>query len=160
MTVVESVGQRLRLSQSVQVDFHGARESARQVIAGLYPVRGECDNLVDDLSKELLPGWSEDWQALERERWDQMRVRALESLAQQFQTERQYLPALQTALAAVSVDPFRDTAQRIVIEVHIAEGNFASALKRYKDYRAFLRRELNVAPSPQMTKLAQELMST
>ena len=31
---------------------------------------------------------------LERERWDQMRVYALEILAQQFQAAERYLPAL------------------------------------------------------------------
>lgn len=66
-----------------------------------------------------------------------------------------YLPALQ---AAIAVDPIRETAHRIVIEVHIAEGNVAGAIKRYHDYRAFLRRELKVVPSPQMTRLVQNLL--
>ncbi len=117
-------------------------------------------DLVSDLSRELLPGWAEDWLIWERDRWDQMRVYALESLAQQFQAKEQFLPALQAALAAMTVDPIRETAHRIVIEVHLAEGNVASALQRYRNYRAFLRRELNVGPSQQMNQLVKDLMPT
>ncbi|TRO56199.1 bacterial transcriptional activator domain-containing protein, partial [Streptomyces sp. IB201691-2A2] len=118
------------------------------------------DRLVEDLSQQLLPGWEEDWLALERERWDQMRLYALESLAQQFQSASQYLPALQAALAATAVDPIRETPHRILVEVHLAEGNVASAIKRYRDYRRFLQRELRVAPSPQMTQLVRNLTPT
>ncbi|MBT2393405.1 bacterial transcriptional activator domain-containing protein [Streptomyces sp. ISL-1] len=160
VSVVDCVGQRLVLSPSIRVDLHGVRESARQVIKGQAPLPPEWDRLVGDLSRELLPGWTEDWLLVERERWDQMRVYALEGLAQQFQAAEQYLPALQAALAVIAIDPIRETAHRMVIEVHLAEGNVASALRRYRDYRAFLQRELRVAPSPRMTELVQNLTPT
>ncbi|AMW08142.1 hypothetical protein A4E84_00405 [Streptomyces qaidamensis] len=148
------------LSPAVHVDLHRVWESARQVIERVQPVPVDWACRVSDLSRELLPGWAEDWLILERERWDQMRVYALESLAQQCQEADQYLPALQAAVAAMNIDPIRETAHRIVIQVHIAEGNVASALKRYHNYRAFLSRELNVAPSSQMTQLVRNLTTT
>ena len=160
LTAIESVGPRLMLSPSVCVDLHRVWESARHVTEGVGTLPIDWASLVSDLSRELLPGWSEDWLILERERWDQVRVYALEGLAQQFQVADQYLPALQAALAAMAVDPIRETAHRIVIEVHLAEGNVANALKRYHDYRAFLRRELNVAPSRQMPQLVRDLSPT
>ncbi|MGW9594350.1 AfsR/SARP family transcriptional regulator [Streptomyces chartreusis] len=160
VTAIETVGPRLALSRHVRVDLHRVWESAHQVTEGVRPLPIDWTSLVSDLSRELLPGWYEDWLTVERERWGQMRVYALESLAQQFQAADQYLPALQAALAAMAVDPIRETAHRIVIEVHLAEGNVANALKRYRDYRAFLRRELNVAPSPQMTQLIRDLSPT
>lgn len=131
------------------------RDSARQIVDGATPSPVGWDALVDDLSRELLPGWSAEWLLTERDRWGELRVYALESPAQQFQEGEHYLPALQ---AAIAVDPIRETAHRIVIEVHIAEGNVAGAIKRYHDYRAFLRRELKVVPSPQMTRLVQNLL--
>ncbi|MGW1374425.1 bacterial transcriptional activator domain-containing protein [Streptomyces sp. NPDC002446] len=158
--MIDSVDRRLLLTPSIRVDLHEVWASARQVIAGHGPLPVGRDGLIGDLSRELLPGWAEDWLVLERERWDQTRVYALESLAQQFQSAGHYLPALQAALAAMTVDPIRETAHRIVIEVHIAEGNLASAVKRYQDYRAFLHRELRVAPSRQMTQLVEDLMPT
>jgi DNA-binding SARP family transcriptional activator len=160
VTVIDSVGQRLLLSPSIRVDLRGVWESARQVIEGLSPLPLGWETLAGDLSRELLPGWTEDWLLMERERWDQMRVYALEGLAKQYQAVEQYLPALQAALAAIAVDPIRETAHRIVIEVHLAEGNVASALKRYQGYRAFLQRELRVEPSSQMAQLVRNLTPT
>ncbi|MEU4496969.1 bacterial transcriptional activator domain-containing protein [Streptomyces sp. NPDC023998] len=121
---------------------------------------GWSEDLFDKLSRQLLPGWSEDWLIMERERWDHLRVYALESLAHRCQMAQDYLHALQMALAVIAIDPIRETAHRIVIEVHLAEGNVASALKRYHDYCDFLRQELNVAPSPQMTRLVRDLIPT
>ncbi|MFE0921259.1 MULTISPECIES: AfsR/SARP family transcriptional regulator [Streptomyces] len=157
VTAIESLGQRLRLSPSVRVDLHRGWATARHVVSGQPLLAAHDEALVEDLSRGLLPYWSEDWLVLERERWDQMRVHALEDLAQQYQETENYVSALQTAMSAIAIDPFRETAQRIVIEVHVAEGNLASALKRYRDYEAFLQRELNVSPSPQMTQLLAHL---
>jgi DNA-binding SARP family transcriptional activator len=115
------------------------------------------DRLVDDLAEPLLLGWDDEWLTLERGRWDQMRPYALESLAQHLLAAGRYLAAQQAALAATAVDPYRETAHLIAIEVHAAEGNVASAIKRYEDYRRRLRRELSVSPSPRMTRLIQDL---
>ncbi|MEU8992873.1 bacterial transcriptional activator domain-containing protein [Streptomyces sp. NPDC048558] len=156
--MIDSVGQRLLLSPSIRVDLHDVRECSRQVIAGLSPLPTDWDGLIGALSRELLPGWTEEWLILERERWDQERVYALESLSQQLLTAERYLPALQAALTAIAVDPIRETAHRTLIEVHLAEGNVACAIKRYQDYRAFLQRELRVAPSPQMTQMLRDSM--
>ncbi|MFC8095440.1 BTAD domain-containing putative transcriptional regulator [Streptomyces sp. NPDC057301] len=160
VTVIDSVGQRLLLSPSIQVDLYDVWDSARQIISGLNSVPDNWDRLAGDLSKELLPGWTEEWLFLERERWSQTRVYALESLAQQLQVAGHYLPAVQAALTAIAVDPIRETAHRIVIEVHLAEGNVASAIKRYQDYRSFLQQELGVGPSPQMAELVRDMMPT
>ncbi|MFE7637354.1 BTAD domain-containing putative transcriptional regulator [Kitasatospora sp. NPDC057518] len=154
---VESPGQWLRLAPAVRVDLRYARRSARQVVAGLDRLPVNCDAIVDDLAAELLPGWEEEWLTLERERWDQLRLYALEGLAHQLCDAERYLSALQTALAAIAIDPVRETAHRIVVEVHLAEGNLASALRSYQHYRSFLQRELNVAPSPKMTGLVRNL---
>ncbi|MFE0193355.1 BTAD domain-containing putative transcriptional regulator [Streptomyces sp. NPDC059008] len=159
-TVIDSAGQRLRLSPSVDVDLDAMRKTAQRVIAGLSPLPADCDALVGELNRELLPGWPDDWLMLERERWDQARLHALESLAQQLQEAGEYLPALQTALTAIAIDPIRETAHRIIVEIHIAEGNIACALKRYHTYRELLQQELEVAPSQQMTRLVEEVIST
>ncbi|GGX37178.1 AfsR/SARP family transcriptional regulator [Streptomyces lomondensis] len=113
--------------------------------------------LIAALRCELLPDWSEDWLVLERENWDQLRLHVLELLARRLQEEQCYVPALQTAQSAAAIDPVRETAHRIVMEVHIAEGNAASALKRYQAYKEFLLRELNISPSQQMAQLVQDL---
>jgi len=160
-TVIERVGPQLRLSPAVCVDLHDVQRQAGQVLEeGLPPAPGcSCDALVEALSRELLPAWTEEeWLVFERERWDQVRLHALEDLAHQLLSTEQYLGALKTALAGVAIEPIRETAHRIVIEVHLAEGNTASALRHYQRYRALLQRELGVAPSRRMAALVNVLL--
>ncbi|MER6678052.1 BTAD domain-containing putative transcriptional regulator [Streptomyces sp. NPDC000983] len=157
VTLIDCIGQRLRVAPVVRVDVLGRCDAARQIIdgPGLPPSEGE--DLIAEFTRELLPGWPDEWLTSDRERWNQMRLYALESLAQQLLTARQYLPALQAALAATAIDPIRETAHRTVIEVHLAEGNVASAVRCYQHYEAYLQQELRVSPSPQMTDLLQGL---
>ena len=160
-TVVECAGPRLRLSPSVRVDLRAVHRQIRDLpdggSGGADPDR---EDLVAALSRELLPEWADDWLVIDRERWDQVRLHALEDVAEQFLAGQRYLAALKTALAAIAVEPIRETAHRIVIEVHLAEGNPASALRHYRRYQAQLHRELGVAPSSRMVRLASTLLSS
>ncbi|MFF3207699.1 bacterial transcriptional activator domain-containing protein [Streptomyces sp. NPDC002962] len=158
--MIEAVGQRLYLSPSTSADLYFARNSARKVMSGSYPAPEDSDGFIEELSRDLLPGWHDDWIMFERERWDQTRLYALESLAQKLHETHQYLPALQAALAASAIDQIRESAHRIIIEIHLSEGNVASALKRYRDYREMLHRELQVAPSAQMTQIIRNRTSS
>ncbi|MFE9023911.1 BTAD domain-containing putative transcriptional regulator [Streptomyces sp. NPDC007808] len=155
--LITSLGQRLVLSPDVSVDLHEEWEAARRGAEGSQPLQSDWEHMANAFGKELLPGWTDEWLMFERARWDQLRVYALETIAQTFQGAGQYLPALQAAIKAISVDPVRETAHRIAIEVHLAEGNVASAIKCYQQYRTLLQRELRVNPSPQMTQLIRDL---
>lgn len=159
---IDSVDHSLALTPAVSVDFREAWDAADRLVSGhgTLPGSSDGDRLVADLSQVLLPGWDDEWLLIERERWDQLRLYALEALAQQFQTQGRHLSALQTSLAAVSIDPFREIPHRIAVEVHLAEGNVACAVKRYQDYRRLLQMELKVAPSPQLTRLVRDLTRT
>ncbi|MCX2185541.1 SARP family transcriptional regulator [Streptomyces sp. SKN60] len=158
VTAVECVDRRLRLAPVVAVDLHCVRGAAqRSVTDGAPPA--EHEDLVARLRDELLPHWPDEWLVLERERWDQLRLHALEALAERLRREGEYLDAFQTALTASQIDPIRETAQRILVEILLAEGNRACAVKRYQEYRRLLRRELAVEPSPLMTRLVQDAIS-
>ena len=157
-TVVECAGPRLRLSPSVRLDFQDVHRQIRDLERGSLIADRDPECLIADLSRELLPDSIDDWLVLERERWDQVRVHALEGLAERLLARNQYLCALKAALAAIAVEPIRETAHRIVIEVHLAEGNPASAFRYYQRYRAHLQREIGVPPSPRMTRLASTLL--
>ncbi|MFH0521511.1 BTAD domain-containing putative transcriptional regulator [Streptomyces sp. M41] len=159
-TVVVSDAQRLALSPGISVDHGEVCRSARQLLErddGPQAKPGDLVRLVEELGRPLLPGWDDEWLILERERWDQMRLYALEGLAQHFLALGRYLAAHQAAFTATAVDPYRETAHRIAIEVHAAEGNVACAVKHYLEYRRLLQRELRVSPSPRMTELIRDL---
>jgi DNA-binding SARP family transcriptional activator len=50
-------------------------------------------------------------------------------------------------------EPLRETAHRLMIEVHLREGNAYEALRTYHKFYDLVRRELGLTPSPQMQAL-------
>jgi DNA-binding SARP family transcriptional activator len=158
---IDQAGTRLELAPNIRVDIHEVMARRPHVPDGAscQPSTNGWEARVGLLSQELLPNWPDDWLVLERERWDQLRLHTLEDLVQQLCAQEQFTAALQTALAAIAIEPIRETAHRLVIQVHLAEGNAASAVKHYQRYRVLLRRELGVTPSQQMDQLIRPLMS-
>jgi DNA-binding SARP family transcriptional activator len=161
VSVIECAGPRLRLAAAVQVDQRVVLGEARRIsgTAGASDGLAAPERHILALSRGLLPDWSDEWLLLERERWDQVRLHTLETLAQQLMSVERYLAALEAAFAAVAIEPVRESAHRTVVEVYIAEGNSACALKHYQRYRGLLHRELGVAPSRHMTHLVHPLAS-
>ena len=77
----------------------------------------------------------------------QLRLRTLEALARGALDNDRPGAALTIALAAVGIDPLRESARRIVIAAHLAEGNSADALRHYDQYRDLLWDEIGLQPS-------------
>jgi DNA-binding SARP family transcriptional activator len=105
---------------------------------------------------ELLPGWSEDWVLFERERLRQLWLHALERLADQLGRRQRFGAAIDAALEAVSLDPFRESAHCTLIRLYLAEGNVAEAMRQLESFRALLRLELGLEPSPRLGALIAE----
>ena len=159
-TLIDCVGTRLHLAPPVLVDLHELLRRAREIVGSTHCASDlGHQKVIYGLSRELLPAWSDDWLLPERARWDQVRLHALETLAQQFLTAQNHLAALEAALAAVAIEPIRESAHRLVLKVHMAEGNSACAMKHYHRYRGLLQRELGVKPSQQMVELIRSLAS-
>jgi DNA-binding SARP family transcriptional activator len=106
---------------------------------------------------ELLPEWDDDWLAPERERVRQLRLHALERFGERLADQGRYDRAVEVGLALVADDPLRESARRVLIRAHAGEGNLHEALVQYRAYRAVMREELDIDPSPQMEALASEL---
>jgi DNA-binding SARP family transcriptional activator len=156
--LVESHGQCLRLAVSVDVDLHRWMRRAR-VLASQRKVEPliEDGGLIEALSHELLPSWGDEWLALDQQRWDQLRLHALERLAERFAAIGRYMEALEAGLAAVSIEPYRESAHRAVINAFIAEGNAASALAQYHRYQRLVIRELGCRPTAELQALVKGL---
>ncbi len=110
------------------------------------------------LAGDLLPQWDEDWVVLERERHRQRRLHALERQAHLLAQVGRYDEALSAALTAVAGEPLRESAHRTVVEIHLAEGNAAEALRQFEAYRVLVRRELGIAPSAAIRTLVAPLL--
>jgi DNA-binding SARP family transcriptional activator len=109
--------------------------------------------VVDDFVGELLPGWDEEWLIGERERARQQCVHVLEAICRQMTDAGRAAEAIDAGVAAVAIDPLRESAQRVLISAHLAEGNVSEARRQFDGYCSLLRTELGVDPSPLLTAL-------
>jgi len=104
---------------------------------------------------DLLPGWYDDWVIFERERIRQRLLHALEALSRRLVEVNRCAEAVDAAISAVSADPLRESANRVLIEAHLAEGNVIEACRTYERYRDNVRRELGVEPGEQLASLVR-----
>jgi DNA-binding SARP family transcriptional activator len=145
----------LRVDESVDVDVNTLITAIRRVIND-----GECgadQGLLPTLAAmgELLPGWYDDWVLLGRERLRQLQLHALELTAQQLTCSGRYAEAIEAAMAAVRLEPLRESATRVLIEVHLAEDNVVEAIRRLEFFERSLAAELGVEPSADLVNLVR-----
>jgi DNA-binding SARP family transcriptional activator len=124
----------------------------------LLDVEAVVDAEVRLLQADLLPDWDAEWLDVEREHHRQRRLHALERLCRRHRSAGDYERAITAGLAAVGGEPLRETAQRELIEVYLAEGNHAEALRQYQSYRRRLREDLGLSPSPVIRALVAPLL--
>jgi DNA-binding SARP family transcriptional activator len=145
----------LRLASGIVVDVRRSYALASRVLdpsVGLSELGPDpTSSFIDD----LLPDWNEDWVVIERERFRQARLHALETLCDRFSEAGLMMQAIQAGLAAVTADPFRESGHRVLIKAHIREGNRSEALRQYVSYRKILDEELGIEPSTALTEMLQ-----
>jgi DNA-binding SARP family transcriptional activator len=154
--VIREEDSRLALAPEVDVDVADMTDLSQALIEA--PAPPALDRLPDLVrADELLPGWDEEWLIVERERYRIQRLRALERSAEALLASEAHGAALDAAMASVATEPYRESAHRLVIEIHLAEGNNAEALRAYRGYRSLLARELGIVPSSMMDELVAPL---
>jgi DNA-binding SARP family transcriptional activator len=150
--LVDTSGGVLGLAAGVRVDV---REFTAWAARVLDPRAGPETLVSHDvaLEGELLPGWYDDWVLLEREHLRHLRLRALEVLAERLVCAGRYGEAIDVAYAAVRGEPLRESAHRVLVRAHLAEGNVAEAIREYDSFCSTLSEELSVQPTDQMRQL-------
>jgi DNA-binding SARP family transcriptional activator len=163
--LIESSLQHLRLAPEVEVDLHIAAGLAQRLLdKSVPPARPDAVEQLErlhasarrQLSGDLLPDWCDDWVLMERERFHQMRLHALEVLAERLIKHQQYGGAVDTGLAAVCGEPLRESARRVLIRAYLAEGNSAEAVRQYEQYEHLLYDELGIKPSAELRALLSD----
>jgi DNA-binding SARP family transcriptional activator len=156
--VIQASPSHLRLASGVTVDYHQAIHHAHEI---LDETNGQevLDSDGDCLARELLPDWWEEWVVVERERYRQLRLHALEARCRRLVQAGRFAQAVQAGLAAVACEPLRDSAHQLLISVHLAEGNRGEALRQYDCYRRLLRDELGLAPASKIQQLIDQLLT-
>src|SRR4051812_29638032 len=146
---------RLFLEEPVVVDIEASRaaivEAEAAMEAGDHAAAAARarDALATDL-QTFLPDAEGGWAAEQRRDLETLRLRALETLAEAGlrQGGRELGAAEQAARAAIAAAPFRESAHRLLMEVHEAAGNPAEALRAFEELRSLLREELGTTPGP------------
>jgi DNA-binding SARP family transcriptional activator len=157
--VLKSEGENLLLCGEVQVDAIDFKRRALEILQD--PSTAVLSDISCELTgDELLPGWYDEWVLVERERSRQLRLHVLEAAAAEFMAQGRAGAAMHVALTAALVEPLRESCHRLIISIHLAEGNGAEAVRHYLSWRGLLHKELGIAPSTQITNLFDGILST
>lgn len=155
--LVATTGGQVSLDRSVTVDLEALVDVERVVTPSSDPV--VLTGLIACYEQDLLPDWYEQWLVYRRERWRQVRLHALESISRVLSSAGHHRAAVDAGLAAVSIEPLRESTHRTLIEAHLAEGNQTEALRQYEQYRDHLASELDLLPSPRLTRLLRQAVT-
>jgi len=154
--LVEATNLQLRLAPEVRVDVRETAELAHRLLTKPGGWQdGEIDLDLARLTGELLPDWYDDWVFIERERLRQLSLHALEALGERLLAAKRLGEALETALAAIAMEPLRESAHRLLIRIHVEEGNAGEAIRQFEFCRRLFRDQLGLSPSPQLAQLVE-----
>jgi len=122
----------LTLRSSVTVDFWELTKLALKASHGAMLEVQTAERLCR--SGELLPTWPDQWVVIERERFRQLRLNALETLSKRFAEDGLYGLAVECAFAAVTSAPLRESAHRRLIQAYLGQANVDEALRNFRSY--------------------------
>lgn len=143
----------IALRSEVAIDIYDLRDWAGRLIGGGGQIGDLALPAWNLEALDILPGWYEDWVIFERERLRQRLLHGLEALSCQLIRLERYAEAIEVAMDAVDIDPLRESAQRVLVEAHLAEGNVVEARRCYQSYSCLLGRELGVLPGAGISRL-------
>jgi len=160
--VIAATPSFLGLDTGIEIDVRNLAEFARRLNqVGATPETVDLDAIpLADLAGDLLPEWYDDWLQDEREGLRQTRLHALENLARLLSASGRHADAIQAALAAIRLEPLRETAHHTLIKVHLAEGNWSEACRQFQRCRRLLREELGIEPSDSICLLLEKSPSS
>jgi DNA-binding SARP family transcriptional activator len=144
-------GTAVTLAGDVRVDLTEAVAAVR----ALEDVGRYRPESLDLLRHDVLPHCGDEWAVIERERFRQIRLHALESLCRRLTEAERTDEAIEVGLIAVAADPHRESARRALIEAHLAQGNISDGVAVYDDYVELMRASAGPVPAPEKVGLFQ-----
>jgi DNA-binding SARP family transcriptional activator len=99
-------------------------------------------------SRPLLAGEDAEWLERLRRRMAEIRLRSLEALAEVWIVQGDPALAARDATEAIDIDPYRESAHRLLIRAYLAAGDRGAAARALDACRRLLEDELGVTPSP------------
>lgn len=157
--VIEATSTHLALAPWVEIDVADCTKIVRRLRTDEAPAE-PADICALSEAGELLPDWYDDWLIVERERVRQRRLHTLEAACRRLTEAGRYAEALEAGLAAVALEPLRETGHTVVICAHVAEGNLVEASRQYEQLRDLLRENLGTLPSARVRWLLRDAQVT
>jgi DNA-binding SARP family transcriptional activator len=150
LLATDAAADTLRLDPAVRVDLDEAMALVRTLADGA----GRPDSVPADLPAatallraDILPGEAALWPAVERERFRQIRLNALEELSAALSAAGRHAEAIALAEEIVRTSPSRESARRALIEAHLVKGDIAEAVAQYDEYQELLRSSVGAPPA-------------
>jgi DNA-binding SARP family transcriptional activator len=138
--------------------FSALLAEARQAVAP-PAARAALERALALYGGELLPACYDDWVLRERERLHQHYLDALEQVSRLCSDQGDLSSALAYAQRLVQADPLQESAYRLLMQLHLRDGDRARALRVYHTCATLLTDELGVEPSPETQLLFQRLLN-
>jgi len=151
-SIITATKTHLRLATDVWVDVRDGIEA----LASRRPAtEAGFDVLMpfQVLQSELLPDWYDDWLVIERERLRQLTLNSLERRSRSALESGRTAEAVEAGLAAVAIDPLRESSRRLVVEAHLAQGNVSAAHQEYDRYSRTLAGYSGLNPTAELRSL-------
>jgi DNA-binding SARP family transcriptional activator len=155
--VVQVSPTSIRLAPEVAVDLRAAIHCAKRLVdPSVQLTADELRAATGEFGADMLPDWHDDWLVLERERFRLLRLEALEALCERLTGMGWYGAAIDAGLAAVAADPLRESAHRLVVRAHLAEGNLFEARRQVRQCQQLMRRELGLDPAAELLDVLRD----
>ncbi|MDQ1812056.1 BTAD domain-containing putative transcriptional regulator [Massilia sp. CCM 9210] len=106
---------------------------------------------------DLLEGWYQDWCVVERERFQNELLDALEKLVCWCESRHDSERGLAHAKRMLALDPAREQVYRHMMQLHVLAGNRTQALREFQRCERVLMQELGVNPSQQTRALYESI---
>ncbi len=109
---------------------------------------------------DLLPALYDDWLTPLRENYRSQISDALHRLSTVLEEQKEYAAAIPWADRLVALDSLNEAHYQLLIRLHAANDDRASALRAYHQCMRVLRREMGVEPGPATQELFQRILKS
>jgi DNA-binding SARP family transcriptional activator len=152
--VVQASQDTVAITEGVRVDVEEAEGLARRILSpGVAD--DELTAIADwaPLGLPLLPEHAGEAVHLARQRWDRLRLLALERLAEANLAQGRIPDAIELASRAMAIDDLNEGLHRLLVRANLARRDIATAKRIHAGYTLLLRRTLDVEPSAEFRSI-------
>lgn len=143
---------QLHLPRDGWIDVDAARDALHAAASALR--RGDARAAVSNARvttlicrRPFLLGQYGPWTCAQRERFEDMRIRAEECRAEAYAALGEYTLSAEAAEAALALDPYREKLYQRLIQARLLAGDRAAAARAYRRCHELFARELRVEPT-------------